>query len=185
MAITREAGTERELDGDTGMTRNPPGQSRRFLRAKRDMYVPQPDYIQRCPDIWPRRSGDWSGRKIVRLKFIEPLFKCGKHWYYLAECDCGNDTVIRAVKGDAASCGCASAKYGYRPTEDESGESTWGIADDDIDEAPVRGEFNRLHCLKDSITCRHFSECQDERVFERKKVSARYERMNANCYEGR
>lgn len=153
------------------MTRNPPGQNRRYLLAKRDMYVPKPDNIQRCPDIWPRRSGDWSGRRIGRLLFIEPLFKCGRHWYYLAKCDCGNDTVVIADKRNSASCGgCCSATYGHRP-------------DDDVDEEPVPGEFNRLHCLRDSTTCRHFSECQDERVFDGKKVSTRYELANGNCYE--
>lgn len=165
------------------MKRNPPGQNRRYLRAKKSVYEPKPDDRKWCPNVWPRQGGDWTGRKVGRLKFIEPLFKCGKHWYYLCKCDCGNDTVVRGTKGEAMSCGCASAKYGYRPTEDESGGSTWGALGDDLG-GPVRGEFNRLHCLRDMVTCRHFSACQDERVFGGMKVSSRYETMNGNCYDG-
>jgi len=66
MAITREAGTERELDGDTGMTRNPPGQSRRFLRAKRDMYAPG-GTVSCLNCAWAYSGARWAGKMWLNV----------------------------------------------------------------------------------------------------------------------
>lgn len=140
-------------------------------------------------ECWPyvKPKSDWSGRKQFMLEYILPVYKTvhrgGELWHYLCKCECGKEKIIYA-RPNVKSCGCHKSK----------------ISKINIDRcnalmrerrlsppaAPtvktVMKPFNKATCcVRDSVGCKHYRPCQNERL-NGKKVSDRYIEGGL-CYE--
>ena len=120
------------------------------------------------PDVVPTR--DKSGLVSGRLTFTHPVARAGAVWYYLADCSCGEEYITRE-NGGAQSCGCLRGRKvrGTLPTPTPATKST-------------KDPFDRsVTCIHGLYKCLYYVECQDDRFFSGKKVSARYE-DGGRCY---
>jgi len=140
------------------------------------------------PDCPPRKGKDRTGERYAYLTFLYPVCRCfyenrpnASIFQWLAQCDCTREVIT--IFGRSSSCGFCNRPL-YKPSLNErikpvdpSQISAW---------RPKKG-FDRLAvCTRKNgklrEICKHYSECQDERVFDGKKVSTKYT-ADGGCYE--
>ena len=61
---------------------------------------------------------DLTNKKFGRLTAKQKLYKKGREWYWLCECECGNTVEVRGVslrEGKTKSCGCLKKEKDKQP----------------------------------------------------------------------
>ena len=122
------------------------------------------------PDKVPNPNRDLSGLRVRRLVYLRPVYKTDV-WFYLCQCDCDSETIVKA-NSKTGSCGClryAARRQGPAPPA----------------HTLKKKGFDRGQCQHKlgsyGFSCEHYAACQTERVFEKKKVSSKYT-PGGGCY---
>lgn len=120
--------------------------------------------------LWPDRVPKICPKDNGKLKYILPVYQRYGAWYWLAECECGGETIVR-TPSNAKSCGCLQ----------RAGKTVEPVA---VDNRFNRGKF----CIRRSSSgyvfeCKHYVACLTERVEEELKYSRRYTKYEGGCYE--
>jgi len=125
-------------------------------------------------EYWPdaRPKNDWSGKKYNKLTYIQPLYRIKLNvwgnvdWYYLCECECGNEFITKAAR-KTKSCGCSDERIN---------------ASKKPKEAKKKSPFvERVkYCIKNNELCVWYRDCQDEQI-ETKTLTSRFEE-GGSCY---
>lgn len=120
------------------------------------------------PDKRPSPAADKIGTRSGKLVYLHPVYRRGFAWHYLAICDCGKEAITRP-NSRAKSCGCGRDRPRATGPVEPRRKSGW---------LPI--------CTREGgyFSCAHHRGCQEERVFERRKRSRRFEDSNrdGSCY---
>lgn len=112
--------------------------------------------IIRCilwPDEIPTGKQDVYGVRFEHLTYILPVYSRQWAWFWLAECDCGNEAIVKPYF--SKSCGC---RMKNKPTFNRIDNNI------KVHERPLR--FDRVkHCTRFPFKCAHYEACLEERVF--------------------
>lgn len=122
------------------------------------------DECEYWPDVKPPVLTDRTNSRYYNLEYIQPVYRkrfAGMtRWFYLAICDCGNETIV--YPWSAMSCGCRKTRGRGEPSN------------------PDINKFDRRqHCLKFPFSCLHYMECLDELAFTCKITPSRFK---LGCY---
>ena len=138
------------------------------------------------PDEKP--TTDYSGKRTGRLLIICPVYvkrgpQSGRKWFYLAVCDCQTEVIISNVT-QSKSCGCARDEAVQRMFEGRRKANENRVKEKRTTRASRMkrvSKFDRFTtCNRLPFQCKHYSECQDERI-ETGRPSSRHQ-PGGGCY---